>query len=98
VTGGMPPAHDGESATDTLALRPGQRSAPWTNGLPAPVRRHWWWLVTAAAACIVVLLLVLGIGTSGGNEAPTQAQVPSGVPAKLQQPLQDLHDAVEGQP
>ena len=46
----------------------------------------------------IFVLVVLGIATSGGNQAPTQAQVPSGVPAKLQQPLQDLHDAVEGQP
>ena len=34
----------------------------------------------------------------GWAASTSEAQIPAGVPAKLQQPLQDLHDAVEGQP
>jgi len=90
-----PPGHEPSAETLSLRHRTHRRGSP-TGRLSGSLRQHWWWAVAAAAAG-VGLLVVLGIGMAG-NEEPTQARIPAGVPPNLEQPLQDLHDAVEGRP
>ena len=98
MTGLLPPARRGAWAEDTLALqyRPDGPSASGSR-VPQSLHEHGIWIVLAALAAAAVLLVAIGVALGTGNEAPTQAQVPSGVPGKLQKPLRDLHDAVEGQ-
>jgi eukaryotic-like serine/threonine-protein kinase len=52
-------------------------------------------VVLAVCALIVLVVVVAGIAAGGGQ--PQETGVPPGTPSELQQPLQDLHDAVEGQ-
>ncbi|MDP2772888.1 MAG: serine/threonine-protein kinase [Nocardioides sp.] len=52
----------------------------------------------AAIGAILVLLLVAAIASGGGSDdgsdEPAAAAIPTGIPADLQAPLQELHDAV----
>ncbi len=99
LTGAVPPVQADEPAADTLALRrrPSRRSAE-TGRASEFVRRHLHGFVAVAAACVVLLAVLVAVAIGNRGETPTPTQIPSGVPAKLQQPLQNLHDAVEGQP
>jgi len=98
LTGTMPAAHTHKPAADTLALRhrPSTQTPAGTSRASEFVRRHRWPVAGVALGIVVLVFLAVAIG--GGQDAPTQAQIPSGVPTKLQQPLQNLHNAVEGQP
>lgn len=51
--------------------------------------------VLAAVGLVLVLLLVVAAVASGGAGGGT-GEVPAETPRRLQQPLQDLHDAVDG--
>jgi serine/threonine protein kinase len=46
--------------------------------------------------CALILLLVVIAGIAAGGGEPRETGVPPDTPSELQQPLQDLHDAVEG--
>ncbi|MFC8504187.1 serine/threonine-protein kinase [Pedococcus sp. NPDC057267] len=50
----------------------------------------------AGLLVVVVATAVLLVGKSGGPPSDGQSPVPSGVPSRLQEPLRDLHNAVEG--
>jgi serine/threonine protein kinase len=52
--------------------------------------------VLGALAGILVLILVAGLVAGGGGGATTDDGPPDGTPPRLEQPLQDLHDAVHG--
>lgn len=77
-----------DRAGDALARQPGKLAAR-AAAMP-PHQRG----VAAAVAGILLLVIVAGIaadsGSSSGDELPSQT------PQKLEQPLQDLHDAVNG--
>ncbi|HET7194599.1 MAG TPA: serine/threonine-protein kinase [Nocardioides sp.] len=47
--------------------------------------------------CALILLVVVVAGIAAGGGQPQDTGVPPNTPPELQQPLQDLHDAVEGQ-
>jgi eukaryotic-like serine/threonine-protein kinase len=47
--------------------------------------------------CALILLVVVVAGIAAGGNEPQDTGVPPNTPPELQQPLQDLHDAVEGQ-
>jgi serine/threonine protein kinase len=61
---------------------------PW----PLPSGKRMWWL---SAALVLLLLVVLTAVMSQRNPGGTD-DLPSGVPPRLEEPLQDLHDAVNG--
>jgi eukaryotic-like serine/threonine-protein kinase len=80
----------------TMQLRQARstRSLPSAKPLISLVGRYWRWV----AAGVVVLLAVI-VASSLGDGAPSPgSDLPVSVPQRLEQPLQDLHDAVEGQP
>ena len=52
-------------------------------------------VVLGVCALILLVVVVAGIAAGGGQTQDTG--VPPNTPPELQQPLQDLHDAVEGQ-
>jgi len=96
-----------ETADSTLVMsRPVPQAAP---APPTPARRdrladartavsnvpqHLWGVIGAVAA---ILLLVLIVGLAAGNDSGSAGDgVPAGTPQRLEQPLQDLHDAVDG--
>lgn len=60
----------------------------------AGVPSHLWGVIGAVVA-ILVLILVVGLAAGGGSGSADDG-VPAGTPPRLQQPLQDLHDAVDG--
>jgi serine/threonine protein kinase len=64
---------------------------------PARRRRGRWWVVALLAVVVAVAAGVLVL-TNGGTGTGTDPEpvLPSGVPTRLQQPLSDLHQAVEG--
>ena len=84
----------------TMQLRQPRERRPLPRvGLrrPAGGRRLSWPWVAAAAVVVVVVAAVVALSTlSGSTDGGGGTDVPRGVPARLQQPLQDLHDAVEG--
>jgi eukaryotic-like serine/threonine-protein kinase len=47
--------------------------------------------------CALILLVVVVAGIAAGGNEPQDTGVPPNTPPELQRPLQDLHDAVEGQ-
>jgi hypothetical protein len=52
--------------------------------------------VLAGVGAVLVLLLVLAGVAAGGRGGGGTGEVPADTPRRLQQPLQDLHDAVDG--
>ncbi len=52
--------------------------------------------VALAIAALVLLIVIAALASGSGSDAPEPGGPPSGVPTDLQDPLQDLHDAVEG--
>lgn len=56
--------------------------------------------VAAAVAALLLLLVVTavaaGVGSGGGDAPAESVPVPDRTPARLEQPLQDLHDAIAG--
>jgi serine/threonine protein kinase len=82
------PAHDGGEPV------PDDR----TGGVVAraPRRRRLWVGAVAALALIGVLVLVVTSPWKGAPSTDSGGSVPAGVPSRLQQPLSDLHGAVEG--
>lgn len=70
-------------------------------GLPVPqAPRRWSGIVWLASAALLIGLLVVfvlagALRPDNGTDQPT-FEVPAGVPERMQEPLQNLHDAVEG--
>jgi serine/threonine protein kinase len=67
----------------------GRSMAAWRTNL----RSHGRWIAVAGVAIIAV-----AVGVITGDDRGEARDLPDGVPQRLAQPLQDLHDAVEGQP
>ena len=87
-----------DSAGSTRVLPVGGTAAlpPAPSDPPRSVWRQRGVLAAAAAVLVVLLGIVALVGTLGsGSDAGTE--VPEGVPTELQEPLADLHDAVEGE-
>lgn len=94
------------AATDELAIT--MESAFHSTGpveqettysaAPVRARRRVWLLVTVLAVVALAIPVVLLVRNSADPTAATghDGGVPAGVPSKLQQPLSDLHDAVNG--
>ena len=64
----------------------------------ANVPHHLWGVIGAITAIVVLVVIVaLASGSgSGGGSGSTGDGPPAGTPQRLEQPLQDLHDAVNG--
>ena len=58
--------------------------------------RRVWLAALAAVVLATVVVVVLFSPWKGGGNAGSGDRVPAGVPSRLQQPLSQLHDAVEG--
>jgi hypothetical protein len=50
----------------------------------------------AALLIAVILAFSLGAGSGGSPAKPRPSDLPSGVPSHLKQPLQGLHDSLDG--
>jgi serine/threonine protein kinase len=59
-------------------------------------RRRWAVGVLAAVVLLAVVVLLVSSPWKGSSNDGSVGDVPAGVPSRLQQPLADLHDAVEG--
>ncbi|NYD43161.1 protein kinase domain-containing protein [Nocardioides panaciterrulae] len=108
VLPGPPPAPPGRTvlAAPRPAAAPTATTGPAHSGpdrapLPARARaaagrvpRHLWGVLGAVAAILVVLVVVALAATGGSSSG--RDDLPSNTPARLRQPLQDLHDAVHG--
>ncbi|MGW5366164.1 serine/threonine-protein kinase [Actinopolymorpha pittospori] len=85
----------GAATADSMKLHATDRRGPASllGGLARRVGMSWKWAAAAvlAVSLVVGVLLVVDVFTTR-----PQPDVPAGVPEQLQQPLQDLHDAVEG--
>lgn len=77
-----------DRAGDALARQPG-RLAALAAGMP-PHQRG------VAAAVVGILLLVVIAGFAADTGGSTGDELPSRTPQELEQPLQDLHDSVNG--
>ena len=53
-------------------------------------------LRVVAAVCALILLLVILAGLAGDDPEPADGGIPPETPTELEEPLRDLHDAVEG--
>jgi eukaryotic-like serine/threonine-protein kinase len=53
-------------------------------------------LRVVGAVCALILLLVIVAGLAADDPEPADGGIPPNTPAELEEPLQDLHDAVEG--
>jgi serine/threonine protein kinase len=90
LTGGellaIPASHEGSATSAEVA------------GASRPSRRRSWWigLAVLALVAVVVALVVVAPWKQGAPDTGPGGSVPPGVPSRLQQPLSDLHDAVEG--
>jgi eukaryotic-like serine/threonine-protein kinase len=72
----------GSSGLDRLRAR--------AAGTPPHVR-------VVLGVCALILLVVVVAGIAAGGNDPQDTGVPPNTPPELQQPLRELHDAVEGQ-
>jgi serine/threonine protein kinase len=88
---------ESQAAIDTGELESTEERAVPSQGDEARPRRR---LRVAASVGLVLLLLVIGLVVirSWNEPATTDPDpvVPSGVPSRLQEPLSDLHKAIEG--
>lgn len=64
------------------------------EGLARRAGLAWRWAAVAVLALILALVVALWSNTLSGP--PSERDTPAGVPDRLQKPLQDLHDAVDG--
>ena len=53
------------------------------------------WVGAAVIALLLVAALV-AVLSEGSSDGPGRGEIPAGVPPRLQEPLKELHDAVEG--
>ncbi|GAA5037025.1 hypothetical protein GCM10023317_91570 [Actinopolymorpha pittospori] len=85
----------GAATAESIELRAtGHRGPASRSGrLTRRVGRSWRW---AAAVALAIFLVVAVVLVSDAFVTRPQPDVPAGVPEQLRQPLQDLHDAVEG--
>jgi len=98
ITTGELPVGEGESRMRSAPERPEPPS-----GEDRPSRRRIWAAALAGLLAVGALVAVLVVSPFDSASAPDRGQpsgvpsaVPAGVPPRLQQPLADLHDAVEG--
>ncbi len=101
LAGGTPatgsPFVASEDPESTLLLsQPVQRRDRLAEARAAVSRvpQHLWGVIGAVAA-LLVLILVVGLA-SGSDSGSAGEGVPAGTPPRLEQPLQDLHAAVDG--
>lgn len=64
---------------------------------PPPGRSIGRWVLVAATVLALVFVAVLIATQRGGSSANPVQPVPSGVPTRLVEPLQDLHQTIEGE-
>ena len=93
-----PPPPDAAPGGDTTVQLQGQPDT--FSVVPAAVPRAMRWLVAGVVALILLVVLIGVLLDGGDGEAPAHEvpsdSVPAGVPLRLQEPLSELHDAVEG--
>ncbi|NYI44448.1 serine/threonine protein kinase [Nocardioides aromaticivorans] len=100
ATGTVPALPDPGESTQPLAVTTdGSAAAPAEGGRAAAHRgpRRRWLLVAALVVVAVAAALVLLLLRPSGDPEPTRGgtEVPANVPERYQQPLQELHDAIE---
>jgi len=87
------------AVTTAVPLAPPETSEPalLTDGdaVPRRTRRSLWIALALVALLVAVVVGVLVVRGRSANNDP-QPALPDGVPTRLQQPLSDLHQAVEG--
>jgi eukaryotic-like serine/threonine-protein kinase len=94
--------HTQPLTTPVTAYDAGAATARTTT---APSARYWRWAAAATAVVLLVLAVVSLVNSPGSSPVDflgnggegTATRIPAGVPPRLERPLQDLHDAVEGQ-
>ena len=96
-TGADPVERTGELelTQDASYAVPPAHSAEVVTGDRAP-RRRWAAGVLAAVVLLAVVVVLIAAPWRGSSNDGSVGDVPAGVPSRLQQPLSDLHDAVEG--
>lgn len=81
------------AAIREVSLSPGSRArGPWLDRL-RDLPSH---QIGVAAAIASMVLLITIAGIAGADSNPDDRELPPNTPTELQQPLSDLHDAVEG--
>ena len=97
------PPTPGATATNPAAAGPtyaGPAATPWpvrAREAASRVPHHLWGVIGAVAAILLVLVVVaLAASNGSGGSGSGHHDIPANTPDRLQQPLQDLHDAVRG--
>ena len=75
---------------------PSDEAEPAPGDAPSPRRRVWAAALTGLLAVAALAAVLLVAPWNDPDEADSDPVVPAGVPTRLQDPLADLHDAVEG--
>jgi serine/threonine protein kinase len=88
------PPEDGSDEVRPVAA--GAVDQPSESATRAPRRRRFWAAALAALVLAGVIAVVLVAPWKGSDTPDPGASLPTGVPSRLQQPLAQLHDAVEG--
>jgi serine/threonine protein kinase len=80
--------------TEPLPTMPPQEESPGL--VVADGRRRWVW-IAAAVAAVGALAVLITLQLHGGASGADRVRMPSDVPQRLEQPLRQLHDAVNGE-
>ena len=97
LTAPVTAGQQGPPTAGTMHLR--QPRSTWSMPAAKPLisllERYWRWV---GAGVVVVMLAVIVVSSLGDRDPAPSSDLPASVPQRLEQPLQDLHDAVEDQP
>jgi eukaryotic-like serine/threonine-protein kinase len=91
------PAALSRASMPAVPSEPLSRAVSAARSTPSVLARHRPLLLVAGLGLVFMLSLVLLLTASEGDGGPSQGSpLPRDVPSRLQQPLQQLHDAVNG--
>jgi eukaryotic-like serine/threonine-protein kinase len=88
LTTPVPERAGSDGTAETMRLRARRRPPQ------LPLVKHWQW-VAAVAGLVLIAAVIVAVSLGGGDQSSSEP--PAEVPPRLEQPLRDLHDAVNGQ-